>query len=233
MALASRQREPPPPALNKEPFAGPEAPAPGAAASPESARSVLPLLAIHTESGGTRQKGGDPCGAGETARAAARLHPAGVAFPAELWGLQTEPTCWRSRPHTILRLLHPPPSPLLRPSGRPRQLSCTRRREDVAGGRVSAVKPEKEALEGSGSRRPPGSWGLQKALEGPQPPGPAQDQNGCSRRSRASAPRHRPTCPAGPRHGARALRRLASGASWGSNIQTRGSDPETRAGSAR
>lgn len=163
MALASRQREPPPPALNKEPFAGPEAPAPGAAASPESACSVLPLLAIHTESGGTRQKGGDPCGAGETARAAARLHPAGVALPAELWGLQREPTCWRSRPHTVLRLLHPPPSPLLRPSGRPRRLSCTRRREDAAGGgsrrpsqkrRPSRAPGAGDHLAAGGSNRP-------------------------------------------------------------------------------
>lgn len=151
IAPAFRQREPPPPALNKEPFAGPEAPAPGAAASPESARSVLPLLAIHAESGGTRQKGGDPCGAGETARAAVRLHPAGVALPPELWGLQMEPTWWRSRPYTALRLLHPPPSPLLRPSGRPRRLSCTRRHGDAVGG--GARRPSRK-------RRPSRVWRL-------------------------------------------------------------------------
>jgi len=86
---------------------------------------------------------------------------------------------------------------------------------------------------GKGGPRGCGGWGLQQALEGPQPPGPVQDQNGCSRRSRASAPRYPPTCLAGLRHGARALCRLASGVSWGSNIQTGGSDAETRAGCVR
>ena len=112
------EREPPPPAPNKEPFAGPEAPAPGEPASPESARSVFPLLAIHAESGGTRQGGGDPCRAHGLACAAARLYGAGAALPPELRGLQTEPTWWGSRPHPAPRFLHPPPSFLLRPSGR-------------------------------------------------------------------------------------------------------------------
>lgn len=226
MALASRQREPPPPALNKEPFAGPEAPAPGAAASPESACSVLPLLAIHTESGGTRQKGGDPCGAREVAPGRSGSPRRTLGAPKGAHVLE-KPSSYSPAPPASTSL----------PSSQALRSAETAILHPEAGGcrgwRVSAAKPEKEALEGAGSRRPPGGWGLQQALEGPQPPGPAQDQNGCSRRSRASAPRHPPTCPAGPRHGARALCRLASGASWGSNIQTRGSDPETRAGSAR
>ena len=157
IAPAFRQREPPPPALNKEPFAGPEAPAPGAAASPESARSVLPLLAIHAESGGTRQKGGDPCGAGETARAAVRLHPAGVALPPELWGLQMEPTWWRSRPYTALRLLHPPPFPSSQALRSAETAILHPEAWGCRGWRGSAAKPEKEALEGvaaGGSNRP-------------------------------------------------------------------------------
>lgn len=94
------ERELPPPALNKEPFAGPEAPARARLLPAESA-GCFPLFAIHLESREARQRGGDPYSAQGLLCTTAEPHRAPAALPLQLRGLQTVPTWWGS---------HPPPA---------------------------------------------------------------------------------------------------------------------------
>lgn len=220
------KREPPPPALNKEPSAGSEAPAPGAAASSRKCLFCSPPTCYSRgvrragEAGGWRplqRARGLAC-------AAAGPSGAGAAIPPELQGLRSEPTWWGSRPHPAPRLLGPPPPQSLRTAET--RLSGTRRWGDGANEGLGGPA-RKEALVGAGS----GARTLQASrVRGlPAQPKTKMAVGGAPWRLPLAI---RPPAPPGLGRGARALRGPASGAPWGSNVQAGGSDPGTKAACA-
>lgn len=201
-------REPPPPALNKEPFAGTGAPAPGRLLRPESAGSVLPLLAIHAESGGAQAGGGDPRSAhGFASPPRHRAAPGQSCSPPQNFGGSAlRPRGGEAGPPTRLRGLSTTSIPSRSPGwlkGRP-QLGLGLGYPAHEAGEVPRVQElrGRSRMETSGGAHRPGAHQAAGAPTGPRGftatwPTPLRHQNGCSRHSPASAPRHRPHAPPG------------------------------------
>lgn len=217
-------REPPPPALNKEPFAGTGAPAPGRLLRPESAGSVLPLLAIHAESGGAQAGGGDPRSAhGFASPPRHRAGPELLATP-KLWGLCAAPTWWGSRPpHPAsgpLHHIHPFPVPRLAegapPAGAGPRLPGTRGGGGAAGPGAQGPVPHGDLWRRPQAGRAPGGGcshrpsGVHGHLAHPTP-GPKWLFAALP----GVRPSPSPTCPTRPGRGARALHHPGPGRSTG------------------
>lgn len=207
----SAGREPPPPALNKELFAGPGAAAPGRLLPPESAGSVLPLLAIHAESGGAQAGGGDPRSANGLARPPAAEAP-GRSCSQDFGGSGLRPRGGEAGPRLAPGpLAHIPPIfPALRVAGRAPPAG--------AGPRLSGTRgaaPDQE-LRGLARTRRRVSSPARGGSRPPAHPTPSPKW--------LFAPPHRPPAPPGLGRRARALHQPGPGHPYG------GSDRETGAG---
>lgn len=184
--------------LNKEPLAGPEAPAPGGSCIQKASALFSPYLLFPRSPAGARRGGGDPHNAPGLASEPRRHRARRELLPAA-------PTWWGSQsltwPRSVASACHPLPRPPVgwKGPGVGRALAPGTRQEGFCGRRDSGARTRMQTSVGAerpGARRevraPTGARG--SAAVRPTPPG---DQNGCSRLSPASGPRHPPPVPPG------------------------------------
>lgn len=216
--------------LNKEPFAGPEAPARGGRCAQKASALFSPYLLFTRSPAGPGRGGGDPRSAPGLAS-----EPRGHRARREL--LPAAPT-WRGSqsltwPRSVASASRPRPRPPVgwKGPGVGRALAPGARQEGRCGRRDSGARTRTQTSVGAGrpgAHREVGAPAGARGSAAGRPAAPG-DQDGCSRRAAASGPRRPPPGPPGPGRGALVPRRPARALRGASHAQ-RGLGPRDPGG---